>query len=137
MTPKKITARDVPRGQYTSYLKKAREFFNAMESALSAGNWDAVGLNAAHCAISAADALLVRHAGKRSAGEAHHETAILLAQYITDDQISAKVQTYGRIISFKHLAAYEAREMTAAEAHEAAKITQRFIEWAQSLLKQA
>lgn len=134
MTPKKVRTRDVSRERYTTYLKKSREFFNAMGSALGSGDWDAVGLTAAHCAISAVDALLVYHAGMRPAGEAHHETIALMGQHVPDEQIGSKTQAYGRILSFKHLAAYEAREMTEAEAREVAKLTQRFFEWAQSKL---
>ena len=45
------------------------------EAALLRRECNAAGLNAVHCAISAADALTVFHAGVRSAGEAHHDAA--------------------------------------------------------------
>ncbi|MBI4677511.1 MAG: HEPN domain-containing protein [Elusimicrobia bacterium] len=137
MTPKKIKTRDVPRERYTTYLRKAKEFLDAVDASLSAGNWNAAGLNAAHCAISSADALLVYKAGVRSAGESHHDAAELLERHFRDEEVGGKAAAYSKILSFKNLAAYEDREMRETEAREAAKLARRFFEWAQSRLKGA
>lgn len=134
MTPKKHKTRDVSRDHYTTYRKKAGEFLHAMEAALQAREWNAAGLNAVHCAISSADALLVYHAGVRSAGDSHHDISFLLEQHVKDKDTGPKAKTLLKIIDYKHLAAYEDREITEAEAHELAKITRRFFEWMQSLL---
>ena len=134
MTPKKLKTRDVPRERYAVYMKKARGFLSAMNASLSAGNWDAAGLNAAHCAISATDALLAYSAGVRSGGESHRDALELLRLHVKDDQIGSKAQTLGKILSCKNLAAYEDRELTEEEARELAKITRRFFEWAESRL---
>jgi hypothetical protein len=66
MTPKKHKTRDVSRDHYKTYRKKAKEFLNSMEASLRVREWNAAGLNAVHCAISSADALLVYNAGIRS-----------------------------------------------------------------------
>ena len=71
MTPKKLKTRSVSRERHSIYLKKAQEFLRASESSIKFGDWDAVGLNAVHAAISAADALLVYYGGLRSTGESH------------------------------------------------------------------
>ena len=134
MTPKKSKTRDVPRERHATYRKKAREFLNAMETALNSGDWDAAGLNAVHCAISAADALTVYYGGVRSAGESHHDAVALLERHVKDEQIGPKAKTLAKIVSFKNLAAYEDREMTESEARDVVKITQRFFDWAQSRL---
>ena len=105
-----------------------------MESSLASRNWDAAGLNAVHSAISAADALLVYHAGIRSAGESHQDAAALLKQYIKDEQTSAKAQNLSKILSFKNISAYEDRELTEAEAGDLAKLSRRFLDWAESLI---
>ena len=68
MTPEQMKTRRVSQSHYTTYLKKAKEFLDTMNASLNFRGWDAVGLNAAHCAISATDALLVHKAGIRSAG---------------------------------------------------------------------
>lgn len=133
MTPKQFKTRSVPRDRYTTYLKKAQEFLRAADSALEAGDWDAVGLNSVHAAISAADAVLVYFGGVRSAGE-HHDVIGLMGQHVKDDQLGSKTQTLAKVLGYKNLAAYEDREVTQAEGREAAKLARRFVEWAQSRL---
>ena len=132
MTPKKFKTRSVARERHATYLKKAQEFLRAAESAVEVGDWDAVGLNAVHAAISAADALLVYYGGVRSTGESHHDVAGLLAHHVKDDQLSSKTQTLSKVLSYKNLAAYEDREVTEAEGREAVKMARRFLDWAQS-----
>ena len=134
MTPKKHKTRDISRDHYVTYRKKAREFLNSMEASLRVKEWNATGLNAVHCAISSADALLVYNAGLRSAGDSHHDISFLLEQHVKDKEIRPKAKTLAKIINYKHLAAYEDRELTEAEALELAKITRRFFEWMEALL---
>lgn len=130
MTPKKLKTRSVSRERYKTYLKKAREFLRASESALELGDWDAVGLNAVHAAISAADALLAYYGGVRSTGESHHDVAGLLRQHIIDDHLGSKIQTLSKVLGYKNLSAYEDREVTEAEGRDAEKLARRFLEWA-------
>lgn len=134
MTAKRYRTKDVKREDYNVYEKKAGEFLAAMRSSLEAQHWDAAVLNAVHCAISSADALLVYSAGVRSSGESHHDVVGLLELHVKDDQASQKAKTLAKIIDNKNLAAYEARELREPEAQELAKITQRFYDWAKSLL---
>ena len=56
----------VERAKYKVYLTKAQEFFNMMQFAQELEQWNAVGLNAVHWAISANDALLIYRLGIRS-----------------------------------------------------------------------
>ena len=134
MTPKKHKTRDVSREHYHTYRKKALEFLHAMEAALQRREWNAAGLNAVHCAISAADALTEANDGVRSAGDDHHEASFLLEQHVKDKDAGPKAKTLAKIIDYKYLAAYEDREITEAEALELAKITKRFFDWMDGLL---
>ncbi len=134
MTPKKLKTRSVSRERHSTYLKKAMEFLRAAESSMKIGDWDAVGLNAVHSAISAADAVLVYYGGVRSAGDSHHDVAGLLRQHIKDDQLGSKIQTLSKVLGYKNLAAYEDREVTEAEGRDAEKLARRFLDWAQSRL---
>lgn len=134
MTPKKLKTRSVSRERHATYLRKAQEFMRAAKSSLDSRDWDAVGLNAVHAAISAADALLVYYGGVRSTGDSHHDVAGLLRQHIKDDQLGSKVQTLSKVLAYKNLAAYEDREVTEAEGRDAEKLARRFLEWAQSRL---
>ena len=132
MTPKKHKTRDISRDHYTTYRKKAKEFLNSMEASLRVREWNAAGLNAVHCAISSADALVVYNAGIRSASDSHHDISFLLEQHVKDKDTGPKAKTLAKIIEF--LAAYEDREIIESEALELAKITRRFFEWMESLL---
>lgn len=134
MTPKQSKARSVARESHATYLKRAEQLLRAAESALHAEDWDAVCLNAAHCAISAADALLARFAGIRSTADSHHDVAGLLRLHIKDPQLGSKLLTLSKVLGFKHLAAYEDRSLTEAEARDAEKLSRRFLDWARSLM---
>ena len=134
MTPKKFRTRDVPRERQGTYLKKAQEFLRAAESALERRDWDAVGLNSAHSAISAADALLVYFGGVRSTGDSHNDAAGLLHQHVKDEQIASKSKSLLKILGYKNLSAYEDREVTESEGRDAAKLAGRFLAWAESRL---
>ena len=116
------------------YLKKATEFFSSMQQAMQAERWNAAGLNAVHCAISACDAVLVRHIGHRSASSDHDASASLLRALTDLPDVRQKTEALLRILAVKNLIEYEEREITRHEAAELAKLTERFFRWAQGLL---
>ncbi|MFH1725080.1 MAG: HEPN domain-containing protein [Elusimicrobiota bacterium] len=134
MIAKRRKTVDVSRDRWTVYANKSRQFLKSMESALAAGDRDAAGLNAVHSAISAADALVVYYAGVRSSGESHLDAAGLLELHVKGEGAASKAKSLAKILSFKNVAAYEAREFTEREAQELAKITRRFYDWARKLL---
>lgn len=134
MTPKSFKTRPVERGRHSTYLRKAHGFLRASEYALSLGDWDAAGLNAVHAAISAADALLVFHARLRPAGDSHNDVIGLLHLHIKDPQTGPRLLTLSKVLGYKHLAAYEDRCLTEAEARDAEKLSRRFLDWARSRL---
>ena len=135
MTARKLKTRPVPRDHHTTYLKRAQGFLRTAESALQTRDWDAAGLNSAHSAISAADALTVRFGGARSISESHSDVAELVEQSVKDSQLGSKLQTLSKVLSYKNLSAYEDREVTESEGREAAKLAKRFLDWAESLLR--
>ena len=59
MAARRRPTRHVERSGAATYLKKATEFFESTQQAMAACRWNAAGLNAVHCAISACDAVLV------------------------------------------------------------------------------
>lgn len=117
------------------YLKKATEFFGSMQQAMQAERWNAVGLNAVHCAISACDAVLVRHMGQRSASLDHDAAASLLRALTNVPDVQQKTETLLRILTEKNLIEYEEREITRHDATELAKLTERFYRWANDQLQ--
>ncbi len=116
------------------YLKKSAEFFESMQQAVQAQRWNAVGLNAVHCAISACDAVLVFYTEQRSASPDHETAVHLLSSLSKVSEAKHKADTLRRILHEKHLIEYEDRMVTAQEAAELAKLTERFYRWAEGLV---
>ena len=117
------------------YLKKAAEFFESMQQAMQAQRWNAVGLNAVHCAISACDAVLIFYTEQRSASPDHETAVHLLSVLPKVPDTKQKADTLRRILHEKNLIEYEDRMVTAQEAAELAKLTERFYRWADGLVR--
>lgn len=128
MSAKKLKTVDVEKNDYKIFLKKAKDFYEAMLNARDTKNWTAAGLNAVHCAISCCDAILTFHLGIRSAGEDHMQAAGLLLRLPPDIE-GGEANTYKRIIAKKNLIAYECREFQQTEAMAILKLAERFYNW--------
>ncbi len=135
MAARRRPTRHVERSGAATYLKKASEFFESMQQAVAAGRWNAAGLNAVHCAISACDAVLVYYTEQRSAGPDHDTAAYLLAELPKVPEAKQKAETLRRIVQEKHVIEYEDRDFTAHEAAELVKLTERFYRWAKELVE--
>ena len=134
MTARRDRTRRIERTAATSYLKKAAEFFESMQHALPASRWNAAGLNAVHCAISACDAVLVYYTEQRSASPDHEVAAHLLSALPKVPDAKQKADTLRRILQEKHVIEYEDRSFTPREAAELVKLTERFFRWAQEIV---
>lgn len=131
---KKITTRKVTKAQAAIYLSKAEQFYRTMKEAQENEDWDAVGLNAIHCVISANDALLGTLYGFRPAGGSHIEAAELLGQNEQGEQSKRNIARLDRMIKKKNLVEYEGRSITAAEARKLTTDTDRFLDWVRDRL---
>jgi len=119
---------------YAGYLKKAADFNIAMHASSAAGNWNSVGLEAVHCAISGNDAVLSFFSGERSKRQDHKEAVSLLIKAIGTDEAKGAAEHLRKVISLKNLIEYEGRSFTKAEAESITKHADRFYEWAKSIL---
>lgn len=135
MAARRRPTRHVERSGATTYLKKATEVLESMQQALAAGRWNAAGLNAVHCAISACDAVLVYYTEQRSASPDHEAAAHLLSALPKVPDAKQKADTLRRVLQEKHVIEYEDRDFTAHEAAELAKLTERFHRWAKELVE--
>lgn len=134
MVARRNRTRRVERAGAGRFLTKATEFFESMQQARQAGRWNATGLTAVHCAISACDAVLVYYTEQRSASPDHEAAAYLLSSLTKVPDARQKARTLRRILQEKHLIEYEDRTFTAHEAAELAKLTERFYQWATEVL---
>lgn len=131
---KRIATRKVTKAQAAFYLSKAEQFYRTMEEARENEDWDAVGLNAIHCVISANDALLRSLQGLRPSGISHDKAVELLRQYEQGGQSKINIARFDRIINKKNLVEYEGRSLTASEARKIATDAARFLSWVRGKL---
>ena len=128
MTAKSVKTVYVPQSGYMGFKNKANDFYKVMKLSLDAGLWNGVGLNAVHCVISLSDALTVYFLNKRFSGDDHRRASELLAQ-LPGDGVRPYANAFDKIISKKHMVAYEEREFRQSEAMEIAKQAERFFQW--------
>ena len=129
---KKIPTRPVSRTAAVNYLGKAQQFSRAMLDSLEKGDWDAAGLNAVHCAISANDAVLVLSRGIRSASARHDDSVTLLESMVEAPGVKTAVSQLKRLVAKKNMIEYEERMFRETEARDAVKNASRFLAWAEA-----
>jgi hypothetical protein len=134
MTPRKINIRRLESSKHTVYWKKAQDFYQGTLTASNDKNWNSLVLNAVHCAISAADALLVKKKGIRCSSKDHFDIVELLRTNIDDKEITKYSASLSKIIDFKHLVEYEDRSVLEKEAYDIFLKTDRFYNWIKSKL---
>lgn len=135
MVAKKIKTKAIKRSVYRIYLKKAGEFYDIMFQAKKMEKWNAVGLNAVHCAISSSDAMLVFYAGIHSISDDHLAVINLLSTSIKLPDVKSKCETLRKILVKKSIIEYENRDFTQKEALEILKLTERFYAWVVSNIR--
>lgn len=131
---KTIKTAIVSKSDYSNYLKKSLEFHETMQECLSKGKWNAVGLNAIHAGISAADALLVFFHGMRSTSPKHDDIIKLITSLMTHRDLSSHVSHLRELIGMKNIVEYEVRLIDRYEALLLSKHATRFLEWIKAML---
>jgi len=135
MTAKSIRTRSEDRSLAKIYLAKARDNYEAMTAALAQKNYNAVGTLAVQTVISSADAVCVFEKGVRSVSQNHGDICDLVLQTRLPD-VKERCNALKRVIAKKNVIQYEGRNVSAAEAGELAKWTQRFFEWVEGAVNQ-
>lgn len=125
---KTIKTTAVSKSDYSNYLKKAAEFHEVMRDSLSKGKWNAVGLNAIHTGISAADALLTCRHGMRSTSPKHDDIIKLITSLISHRDVKVHVSHLRNLINMKNIVEYEVRLIDRHEALVLSKHATRFFE---------
>ena len=134
MTAREINSKKVSRERHAIYWGKAMEFFEAMVDASQKKNWNAVGLAGVHCAISATDALLVKHAGVRSSSGSHQDVLGLLQAKADDPDVSKQAKRLGEILVEKNLIEYVDKSYPEKNALALKISVERYVEWVRKIL---
>ena len=120
------------------YLRKAGQFLEEAQEAVAAERHDACLLNAIHAAISAADAVTVVLAGRRSADPDHQRAADLLEETGASHlQAKERVRQLRALLSRKNAVEYESRRATAREARDSVERATRLYIWAAETVDRA
>lgn len=134
MTPKKHKIVEVDKASYSNYLRKAEEFYKSMLYAEKSEYWNAVGLNAVHCAISVSDALMVKYGGMRSIDSDHMVVIDIMRQKLDLQDIDSKFASLRRMLSKKSLIEYDNTVFTKNDAMDMMKQLERYYIWARGEL---
>jgi len=126
------------RSEASLYLAKAEQFVEEARVATDNSRHDAGMLNSIHAAISAADAVTVALAGRRSTDPDHQRAADLLEEVgANSESIAERVKQLRALLSKKNQVEYESRRATAKEAADSVRRAGRIVEWAGTTVRQA
>lgn len=128
-----ISTREEIRSSHKNYLIKAKEFFQTANDAYLRNNWNAVGLNAVHSAISANDALIIYQISKRCVSDKHSDAVkLLLFAFAGNKEAKRQSRHLSWLIAKKNIVEYELRLFQKKEATDALKHAERFLNWINS-----
>jgi len=125
-----FSTRTETKSSHKRYLVKAKEFLLAAQDSRARENWNAVGLNAVHAAISASDAITIYQIGKRCISEKHNDAVkLFLFAFPNDSEARKQSNHLSRLIAKKNIVEYESRLFQQREAIESLKHSERFLNW--------
>lgn len=133
MSPK-FKTRDVPKAQYSNYLKRAEECLIAAQLASEREEWNSSAINSIHAVISLADAMCVYFLGKRHSGEDHNDVSNLFKSIKQDDDTATNANRISRVLRMKNMAEYEERLVNRSEADKILKDAERLAEFVKKIL---
>lgn len=133
---KKINVTNVTKeANWKNFILKAKQFLEASRDAYLKNNWNAVGLNTIHAAISANDAITIYYNNTRSTSAKHSDAVNLLLLIFSSDEEAKRISHHLLwLVSRKNLVEYESRLFYKSEAEEAMKHAERFVGWAKEKL---
>ncbi len=126
------------RAEARLYLEKAQQFLEEARSAVGSSRHDASMLTAIHAGISAADAVAVALAGRRSADPDHQRAIDLLEEIVgSSESVKTHVRQLRMLLAKKNVVEYESRQASAKEAADAVERADRVIAWARETVRRA
>ena len=133
MIARRIKTRQKDKSNVGNYLKKAKDNYKQMLSAIDNDNYNAAGTLAIQCIISAADAICIYEKSIRSLSQNHMDLCDIVKS-VTLPEAKSKSLTLKRIIAKKNLVQYESRSIYKNEAEDMVKGAIRFYKWVSSVL---
>lgn len=112
------------------FWRRAIQCEVAMKDALVRGHWEAAGINAVHCAISANDAVLAAIPAIKVTSKDHRDSVRLLSSRLKGEDAQAAAKRLAIIISKKGRVEYEQKRLSEKEARSLVLDAERFLDWA-------
>jgi len=134
MAAKKIDTRNVPRDEYHSRLKNARDRLAAMERELVARAHDPALVLAIQAAIAASDAFTIYHLGERSAAGRHLDALSVFGRVSGVAGLEEARKHLSRLLQEKFAIEYSGDEIPPKEVESLAEHARRFVGWVVSRL---
>lgn len=122
----------IDKSKASVFWRRAVQCQVAMNNALALGHWEAAGINAIHCAISANDAVLAAGPGVKATGRDHRDAVRLLESRLKDEDAQSAAKRLDVIISKKSRVEYEQKRLSEKEARELVLDVERFFSWAKT-----
>ena len=127
--------KSVPRHLFKEYENVAEHFYNASKDSMEFEYWTAAGVLIVHSAIAYADALCIKLAGVKSAGEDHEDAITLLANSVAkSEEKSVAINQLRRIIEEKTKVSYLGELYSPSQTNEMWKRLERFRKWSKKIL---
>ncbi len=112
------------------FWRRAIQCEAAMKDALARGHWEAAGINAVHCAISANDAVLAAVPAIKVTSKDHRDAVRLLSSRLKSGDAQTAAKRLDIIISKKGRVEYEQKRLSEKEARSLVLDAERVLEWA-------
>jgi hypothetical protein len=121
--------RNLPKGRYTVFLARARQYDRQLATALERHQWEAVGLSAVHLVIASVDAVTCAKLGKVWSGEDHGGVVDLLRETGLP-AAEGTLRQVASVLEAKTRVEYGAEAATPSRGAALAKQAKRVFDWA-------
>jgi len=134
---KEPDSRRVDKNAAAVFWRRSAQCQVVMNNAFDQGHWEAAGINAVHCAISANDAVLASGPEVKVTGKDHLDAVRLVLSRLKDEDAQAAAKRLDIILSKKSRVEYEQKRLSEKEARELVLDAERFFDWAKTRLPES
>lgn len=134
MAAKRIATRDVPRDEYPSRLKNARDRLAAMERELAAHAYDPALVLAVQGAIAASDAFTIFHRGERSAAGQHLDALSVFSRVTGVEGLEEARKHLSKLLQEKFSIECSGKSLKPKEVESLVEHARRFFSWVEKHL---
>ena len=129
-----VKTKEIDKGHYLGYKKKAEHAFNTMRWALENNQWTSAGREAVFVCINMSDALLAKHKGLRNVSKDHMDVVKVVGTILPMRDRKNQSNRLRKVIQLKNLIDYESKDFSEKSAEDICLHATRFYEWGDAYL---